>query len=86
MQESTVYQSILAEGRAIGEASGRAIGEASGRAMGERELLMVVGSKRFGEPDDNIRKLLDAIDSPERLKSLGARLLDVDSWHDLLAS
>jgi len=86
MQESTVYQSILAEGEAIGEARGKAIGEARGKAIGERELILIVGSKRFGDPDANIRTLLDAIESPERLKNLGARLLDVDSWHDLLAS
>ena len=82
MQESTVYQSILAEGEARGEARGKAIG----KAIGERELILIVGSKRFGDPDANIRMLLDAIESPERLKNLGARLLDVDSWHDLLAS
>jgi predicted transposase YdaD len=35
MQESTVYQSILAEGQARGEVRGVAIGEARGLAIGE---------------------------------------------------
>jgi len=77
MQESSTYQAIISEGEARGEARGKAIGE--------RELIMVLGSKRFGEPDQRTRDLRDAIESPERLKSLGVRILDASSWHDLLA-
>jgi predicted transposase YdaD len=84
MKESSTYQSILAEGRAEGRAEGMALGEELGKAEGERQLLIVVGSKRFGAPDAQTKLILDGITSARRLEELASRLLDVESWRELL--
>ncbi len=80
MQDSSTYQAIIAEGEARGEARG----EAKGEAKGERQFLLRVGRKRFGEPDSVVRDVLDSITSAKRLEELADRLLEVESWHDLL--
>ena len=63
--------------------------EARGRAEGEaksaREILMRQGRKRFGEPSEGIVQALEAIVSAETLQDMAVRLLEVESWEDLLA-
>ena len=76
MQESSTYQSILAEGLEQGLEKGR--------AEGERQLLIVVGRKRLGEPDAASLAALNAITSIETFEALASRLLEVESWQDLL--
>jgi hypothetical protein len=78
MRESVTYQAILAEGKAEGEAEG-ALNEA-------RKLLLTIGSRRFGTPSATLRDTLSSIASVERLERLSERLLDVESWDELLAS
>jgi predicted transposase YdaD len=93
MKESVTYMEIFeegeAKGQAIGEARGEAIGEARGeaigQAIGERNMILRQGRKRFGEPDAATIATLEAIVSIERLEQLGERLLEVESWTDLLA-
>ena len=84
MQESSTYRAILAEGEARGIAVGEARGIAVGEARGKREAVLRVGSKRFGEPDAHTRSILDQIDSPERLDGLLIRVIDAESWSELL--
>jgi predicted transposase YdaD len=72
LRVSTTYQSILKEG------------EATGEAKGERQVLFLIGSKRFGEPDAATRAAIETITSPQRLEELAGRLLEVSSWADLL--
>ena len=90
MQESSTFRAILAEGEArgiaLGEARGIALGEARGEAHGKRDSILRLGSRRFGEPDAAVRTFLDKIDSLERLDHLVARLLDAESWNDLLGN
>ncbi|HEY3281598.1 MAG TPA: hypothetical protein VGN26_04940 [Armatimonadota bacterium] len=74
MRESATYQSILDEG--VGQGSA---GEA-------RKLLILLGTKRFGQPDARIRSSVEAIGSTETLERLAERLLDVSSWDALLAA
>ena len=81
MQESATYRKILREGEARGEIKGEAIGE----IKGERKLILRQGRKRFGEPDEATIAALEAITSIERLEQIGVRLLEVESWTDLLA-
>ncbi len=69
MKESVTYQAILEEGRAA---------EA-------RAILLRIGGKRFGPPSAQTRAALDAITTVERLELLTERLLDVESWDELLA-
>jgi len=75
---SSTYQAILAEGRA------KAIQE--GRVEGGRSFVLRLGSKRFGPPDAAMRARLDAITSTEQLERLAGRLLEVETWSELLAS
>jgi len=86
MRESVTYQAILEEGEAIGEARGEAIGEARGEARGEMKMLLLWGSKRLGEPDANTLATLQSITQVEVLERLGIRLLEVESWSELLAA
>lgn len=77
MRESSTYQAILAEGKAEGETEG-ALKEA-------RKLLLALGSRRFGAPSPAVRDTLASIATVQRLEQLSERLLDVESWDELLA-
>jgi hypothetical protein len=72
MRESTTYQAILAEGEARGIAK-------------MREALLVIGSKRFGEPDPSTRAAIASMDDLDHLTALVERALDVETWSDLLS-
>lgn len=76
MKESTFYQGILEEGKALGEARGE--------ARGRRESLIRVGVAKFGQPDASTREALQAIASPQQLDQLLDRALLVSSWAELL--
>jgi predicted transposase YdaD len=84
MQESTTYQAILREGREKGREEGRE----EGRIAGERQLLVLLGTKRFGKPGAAILTAIDAIRDVERLESLGERIVDPDvrDWESLLGA
>jgi hypothetical protein len=41
--------------------------------------------KRFGKPSAKLRKTLAAIADPDILEGLATRLLEVESWTELLA-
>lgn len=74
MKESTTYQAILREGRN------------EGRIAGEQRMLLRLGTKRFGQPDETTRAAIEAIQDIDRLEALGERILDPDlhDWEDLL--
>ncbi|HLJ56600.1 MAG TPA: hypothetical protein VKT77_16295 [Chthonomonadaceae bacterium] len=72
-------------GRAKGEAEGRAEGRAEGESRGIRETILRIGSQRFGEPSPEAMMSLEAITAAERLQQLAVRLLQVESWQELLA-
>lgn len=76
MKESSTYQYTLEEGRVQGREQGR-IEEA-------RNMLVLLGSKRFGEADINTQASLDNSTSLEQLEQLAARLFEVESWQELL--
>ena len=90
IEESSVYQDIFAKGRAEGEAKGRAEGEAEGRAEGEveeaRKVLLGLGGKRLGQPDERVLALVASINDPDRLNLLVNRILDVATWSERLAT
>ena len=79
----------LRQGRAEGEARGRAEGEARGRAEGEveeaRKILLGLGRKKLGQPDEQVLAAIAAIGDLDRLNLLLDRILDVASWDELLA-
>lgn len=72
MKESSTYQFILEEGAQQGE-----LREA-------RRLVLLMGGKRFGEPDAQTQAALDKITSQQQLEQLATRLFDVESWQELL--
>ena len=50
-----------------------------------RNLLLRIGRKRFGEPDEDTLATFEAITTLERLERLADRLLDAENWNDLMA-
>lgn len=85
MKESSTYQAILAEGVEKGRAEGRVEGEARGKAEEARRLLLRIGGKRLGPPDAQTEAAIAALDSVEQLEQMADRLLEVESWNELLA-
>jgi len=77
MRESSTYQAILCEGREEGRGEGR--------VMEARALLLRQGEKRFGAPDAPTRAALEAMTDLARLEDLSLRLLEVESWAELLS-
>ena len=76
MEESTTYQWIVQQGRE----QGRVEGELAGR----RDTILVVGTHRFGSPDELTRAELQAVNEVPRLKRLLERIMHVSSWQELL--
>jgi hypothetical protein len=50
-----------------------------------RDLLLKVGSERFGPSDDLIRERLEGVIDDERLERLFQKLYSASSWDDLVA-
>lgn len=74
MRHSTTYQGTLAEGRA------------EGRLTEARQTLLRQGRKKFGEPPADATAAIEGITALPRLEELSDRLLDVNSWDELLAT
>lgn len=70
MRESSTYQAILDEGR----------------QEGMQRMLLEQGQRKFGPPNETVITVLTAITDVERLTRMGARLLTVASWEELLAT
>lgn len=76
MKESSTYQVILEEGKAEGTIEGR--------STEARSLILRIGSKRYGEADERVKSQIDSIESLEVLEQLADRLLEVETWEELL--
>ena len=92
MRESNTYREILDEGRAEGRAEGREEGRAAGINEGARKgalhearrLLLRLGVRRLGVPNAAVETRVETIDSLAALEALMDRILDVETWDDLL--
>lgn len=84
MKDSTTYRAILAEGKAEGKAEGRVEGKAEGRAEEARSLLLRLGAKRLGKPDETVQAHLATVADVDELERLIERLLEVENWAELL--
>ncbi len=74
MEESTTYQAILRKG------------QERGRCEGVRETLLLLGTRKFGSAaPEGARVAIEAITDPARLAALTERILDVNTWDELLA-
>jgi hypothetical protein len=69
MEESVTYQAILRKGR----------------TQEAQAMLLRVGSEKLGEPDEQSRAAVEAIQDTERLEGLAVRVLRSSSWEELLA-
>jgi predicted transposase YdaD len=101
MKESVTYQAILEEGREKGlregrkegrkegreegRKQGRKEGHEEGRAEASRRILLVQGTKRFGTPSPKVRRKMTQISDVRVIETLVLRILDVESWAELLA-
>jgi predicted transposase YdaD len=84
IEESSVYQDIFAKGEAKGLSEGRVEGLAEGRLEEARQVLLQLGSKKFGEPEAAMRAQITAIVDVDTLNAFVARILDVATWDELL--
>jgi len=55
-----------------------------GRAVEARSLILFLGTKRFGAPNTTVEAILEQSDLI-RLEAFVGRLLEVESWQELLA-
>ena len=76
MKESSTYQAIVEEGRAVGLALG-AVAEA-------RKLLRLLGDDAFGPPDSRTAAAIDGLNDLTQSEELLKRVRTADGWRDLL--
>jgi hypothetical protein len=78
---------FLDQFRAEGRKEGRKAGREEGRREGAQALLLRQGQKKFGKaPTKQQQSELAAVTDLRRLERLSVRLLDVESWDELLAT
>ena len=71
-------------GRKEGREEGREEGERSGALREAQSLLLLLGGKRLGTPTDAIRAAVLAIADRDRIEGLFERVLDAETWQELL--
>ena len=72
MEESSVYQAILRKG------------EGTGSLAEARRLLLLLGSKEFGDPDTQIVDAIDSMVDLHQLEQLALQASSVASWQELV--
>ncbi len=74
----------LREGLSEGRSEGRTEGLREGQLMEGRRILLSIGRMRLGEPGDSVKEVINKIASPDEIEAMIARVLNVDSWDQLL--
>jgi hypothetical protein len=77
IEESSTYQAIFRKGELKGKAEGKAV-EA-------RAILLRLGTKKFGDPEQRVLDQVATEKDLKRLRDFLDRILDVTTWDDLLA-
>ena len=72
MQNSTTYQAIIKEGME------------KGIVKAKRDDLILIGTKRFGEPSDEFRNAIQSISDLSVLDGMLLQMIEVKSWDELL--
>ena len=75
-----------AQGIALGVARGITMGVAAAQVDEARRMVRRIGDKRFGRPSLSVEITLDAEESLDRLERMADRLLEVETWDELLAT
>ena len=73
----------IEKGIAKGIIEGIEKGRTEGRATEARSLILRLGTKRFGAASPESEAVLEAADIV-RLEAIVERLLEAESWHELL--
>ena len=73
LEDSVTYQEIIRRGRA------------PGRLEEARVMLIQLGTAKFQEPDEAVRRQVEAITDLPRLERLHVRALFASSWDELPA-
>jgi hypothetical protein len=76
MQDSSTYQYVLRQGKALGEAEGA--------AKELRKILLLQGQLRFGPPSAAAVQALESLSDLERMERMAGRVIRVSSWQELL--
>ena len=88
MRDSDTYMAILEEGMEKGREEGRGEGREEGMEKGRieeaRNFILRLGTKRFGPITPDAQTALEALNDISRLEALGDRLLEVETWAELL--
>jgi predicted transposase YdaD len=69
MRESVTYQAIVEEGR----------------LDKGREVILRIGTKRFGKPSRKVRETISGINDADHLNALLDRVLEVSNWKELIS-
>jgi len=70
--------------RARGIEIGQELGAKQGAFSEAQSLLLRLGHKRLGQPGEEVQARIAAIQERERLEDLCERVLDVETWEELL--
>ena len=79
-----IIRRAQARGEKIGEERGIGIGEQRGALNEAQSLLLRLAAKRLGEPSEESQARVATIQDKSRLESLFERVLDVETWEELL--
>ena len=73
-----------AEAREQARVEAREQGRAEGRVEAARDVVLAVGSDRFGPPDAETQAALEAIGELHQLRAMARRLFDASGWDEIL--
>ncbi|MDQ2731072.1 MAG: DUF4351 domain-containing protein, partial [Armatimonadota bacterium] len=65
---------------------GQQEGQQEGAAREARRILLRLGSRQYGPPDEKVQSAIESMTSVEQMEELMERLRDVNDWNALLAN
>ena len=83
--ERALIERLITEVRGMAESVTIDIFKEWGAKELARKIILQQGTVRFGEPPDAVKQAIERTEELTRLVELATRLLQVDSWDELLA-
>lgn len=84
--DEALIERLVSEVRGMAESVTIKIFERWGALKQAKQTLLQQGTVLFGEPSDEVKQAVQAIDTLDRFDRLNVRLFEVESWADLLAA
>jgi hypothetical protein len=84
-EQTDTYQQIFKKGVALGRAESRSEAQSEGRSQASRDLLITLGTDRFGPPPADVLDRIRSVIDPDPLAKLAVRVLHLADWQSLLA-